>query len=63
MRNYLAQAKTLDKVILVTTSGFGTGKTEDFRIDTISTASKKVQVQPLAAEIVKRLDAILGRVS
>ena len=59
VEKYLARAKTLNKVVLVTTSGGGTWKTEDFHIDTITTASKKAQVKPLAAKILKRLDGIL----
>jgi hypothetical protein len=59
VKDYLTRAKRLDKVVLVTTSGFGTGKTEYFPVDAISTASQKAKVQPLAAEIMKRLDVIL----
>jgi hypothetical protein len=61
-QNYLSQLKALEKVVLLTTSGSGSWAPEGFAIDSISSASRKGKVQALAAEILQRLDQILGTV-
>ena len=58
-RRYLGRAKELEKVILVTTSGSGKWRTEEFDIDTLTSASRKAQVGPLVNTITHRLEAIL----
>lgn len=60
VEKYLGRAKNLNKVVLLTTSGSGTWKTEDFNIDTITTASKKDRVSSLVTDVLTRLDGILG---
>jgi hypothetical protein len=55
----LKQVKTLENVVLLTTSGSGTWAPEEFAFDSISSASRKHKIQPLATEILKRLDEIL----
>lgn len=62
-KDYLARAKELEKIILLITSGSGSWKPEDSPVDSISSASRKKQVQPLVTEILKRLDGILENVS
>ena len=62
-KDYLARAKELKKIILLTTSGSGSWKPEEVPVDSISSASRKKQVQPLVTEILKRLDGILENVS
>ena len=58
---YLGRAKELDKVVLVTTSGSGRWKTEEFDIDTLTSASRKAKVGLLINTITHRLGAILRK--
>jgi hypothetical protein len=60
-REYLGRASELDKVILVTTSGSGKWKTEEFDIDTLTSASRKAKVGLLVNTITHRLEAILRK--
>jgi hypothetical protein len=57
---YLDQAQDLDKTILLITSGSGTWKPENAPIDSISSASRKVNVDSLVVNILNRLNTILG---
>lgn len=56
---YLGRAKELGKVILVTTSGSGRWRTEEFDIDTLTSASRKTKVGLLIKTITHRLGTIL----
>jgi hypothetical protein len=58
-RKYLGRARELDKVILVTTSGSGKWRTEEFDIDTLTSASRKAKVGLLVNKITHRLEGIL----
>jgi len=60
-RKYLGRAGELDMVILVTTSGSGKWKTEEFDIDTLTSASRKAKVGLLVNTITHRLEAILRK--
>jgi hypothetical protein len=60
-REYLGRAKELDKVILVSTSGSGKWRTEEFDIDTLTSASRKAKVGPLTNTVTHRLEAILRK--
>ena len=60
-RRYLGRAKELDKVTLVTTSGSGKWRTEEFDIDTLTSASRKAEVGLLVNTITHRLKAILRK--
>jgi hypothetical protein len=60
-RKYLGQARDLDKIILVTTSGSGKWRTKEFDIDTLTSASRKAKVGPLVNTITHRLEAILRK--
>jgi hypothetical protein len=53
---YLDQAKDLDKTILLITSGSGTWKPENSPLDSISSASKKANVDSLIVNILNRLN-------
>ena len=57
---YLSRIKDPDKTILLITSGSGTWKPENSPIDSISSASRKANVDSLVANILNRLNAILG---
>jgi len=59
VKEYLDRVKDLSKVILLTTSSSGEWKTEDYNIETITSASKMSGVKSLAAKILTRLDSIL----
>lgn len=56
---YLAQAKALQKVVLLTTSGSGTWQPTGLSIDSISSASRKQRIAPLVVEMVQRVQSIL----
>ena len=60
-REYLGRAKELGKIILVTTSGSGKWRTEEFDIDTLTSASRKAKVGLLINTITHRLEAILRK--
>ena len=59
VKNYLTQAKNLNKLVLLTTSGSGDWKPNDVAVDSISSASKKKNVPTLSADILARLEKIL----
>ena len=59
VKAYLDRAQDLNKVVVLTTSGSGEWKTEDYNIDVITSASKNEELPLLIAEILTRLDAIL----
>jgi hypothetical protein len=56
---YLASTCASDRLTLLVTSGFGKWQPEGVRLDSISSASKKSQVEPLATEILTRVERIL----
>lgn len=60
VKKYLDRAINIDKVILVTTSGSGDWKTEDYDIETITSASKTEELPALIENILMRLNKILG---
>ena len=60
VKAFLDRAHDLDKVILITTSGPGTWKTNDYDVDIITSASKKEELPGLTKEILKRLDVLLS---
>lgn len=60
VKAFLDRTHDLDKVILITTSGPGTWKTNDYDVDIITSASKKEELPGLTKEILKRLDVLLS---
>lgn len=60
VKDYLARTKNPDHIVLLTTSGSGNWKPEASPVDSISSASKKANVGQLVAEILKRVETILG---
>jgi menaquinone-dependent protoporphyrinogen IX oxidase len=62
VQQYLTRAKKLDNTLLLTTSGSGDWKPANSPIDTLTTASKKQNVNALVAQILGKLDVILGKV-
>jgi hypothetical protein len=60
VKEYLTQTKKPDHIVLLTTSGSGKWKPEQSPVDSISTASSKKNAGPLVAEILKRVETILG---
>lgn len=60
VKDYLTQTQKPDHLVLLTTSGSGSWKPETSPVDSISSASKKGNVGPLVAEILKRVETILG---
>ncbi len=61
VKEYLDRAEDLNKIILLTTSGSGKWKTEDYDIDVITSASKKEKLPLLISEILTRLGLILKK--
>jgi hypothetical protein len=62
VKDYLSRTKKPEHVVLLTTSGSGNWKPEKSPVDSISSASKKENIGLLVAEILKRLNQILGNV-
>jgi len=62
VQQYLTRAKKLTHTIFLTTSGSGDWKPTNSPIDTITTASRKKHVNSLVAQILGKLDGILGKV-
>jgi hypothetical protein len=60
VKAFLDRAHDLDKVILITTSGPGTWKTDDYDVDIITSASKKEELLGLTEDILRRLDVLLS---
>jgi len=60
VKAFLDRAHNLGKVILITTSGPGTWKTDDYDVDIITSASKKEKLPGLTEDILKRLDVLLS---
>ena len=61
VKDYLTRIKKPENVVLLTTSGSGNWKPEESPVDSISTASKKKNIGPLVAEILERVEMILGK--
>jgi hypothetical protein len=59
VEKYLDRAENLTKVVLVTTSGPGNWKTDDYDVDVITSASKMNELPLLASSLLKRIDTIL----
>ncbi len=62
VKDYLARTQKPDRMVLLTTSGSGTWKPEGSPVDSMSSASQKANAGPLATEMLKRLEVILGKV-
>ncbi|KPJ48402.1 hypothetical protein AMJ40_07555 [candidate division TA06 bacterium DG_26] len=56
---YLDRAEDLDKVLLITTSGSGQWRTEEYDVDVITSASKRDELHALVPDILKWLDELL----
>jgi hypothetical protein len=63
VKTYLDRAQDSHKIILVTTSGTGEWKTEDYDIDVITSASKKEELPSMINTILTRIDSILKQES
>ncbi|UCG29237.1 MAG: hypothetical protein JSV53_06850 [candidate division WOR-3 bacterium] len=59
VKKYLDRADALDKVIVVTTSGSGEWKSEDYAVDVMTSASKSEELPLLTQNIVASLKEIL----
>ncbi|MFH1038351.1 MAG: hypothetical protein V1789_06770 [PVC group bacterium] len=59
VERFLSRAKDPGRVILVTTSGSGEWKADDFDVDTITSASRPAEQEPVAAAIVGRLSTLV----
>lgn len=57
--NFLSELETYDGIILLTTSGSGDWKTEDYNIDSITSASEISEIDSLAEVILSRLESLL----
>ena len=55
VKAYLDRAKSLDKVIVVTTSGSGEWKSEEYDVDMMTSASKSEELPMLTNDIVSKL--------
>ena len=62
VEEYLSQTQKPDHLVLLTTSGSGNWKPEKSPVDSISSASKKKNVDSLVADILKRVETILGNI-
>ncbi len=59
VKKYLDRARNLDKVIVITTSGSGEWKSDEYTVDVMTSASKKEELRALTDNIVLKLKAIL----
>jgi hypothetical protein len=60
---YLGRVHDLSKVIVVTTSGSGEWKSEDYDVDVMTSASKTEELPGMVKHIVARLQQIMHAVS
>jgi len=56
---FLARARGLDKIILLTTSGQGDWKTDTYDVETITSASKQEEMPTLLPALYMKLDQLL----
>ena len=61
VKAYLDRTQDLSKVVVLTTSGSGDWKTEDYDIDVLTSASKSEELPALVNEMLSRLDLLLKR--
>ncbi|KPJ73587.1 hypothetical protein AMJ52_03460 [candidate division TA06 bacterium DG_78] len=61
VKKYLDRAQDLPKIILVTTSGSGDWKTDDYDIDVITSASKTDELPSLTQKILGWIDTLLAK--
>jgi hypothetical protein len=59
VKAYLDRIQDYGRVILITTSGPGTWKTDEYNVDIITSASKQEELPGLAKDVIKRLDLML----
>lgn len=59
VKTYLDRAQSLDKVIVVTTSGSGEWKSEEYEVDVMTSASKSEELPMLTNDIVRKLQEML----
>ncbi len=57
---YLSKTGDLSNLVLVSTSGGGDWKTDKYDVDTITSASKKVELDPVASEVISRVKNIIA---
>lgn len=60
VKAYLDRVQDYGRVILITTSGPGTWKTEEYFVDIITSASKQEELPTLTEEVKHRLDIMLS---
>jgi hypothetical protein len=60
VKSFLERATDLHKIILVTTSGSGDWKTDDYDVDIITSASKTDELPSLMQEILSKIDSIVA---
>ena len=59
VKDYIARAKKLEKVVLLITSGSGNWKPDNLSIDSITSASKMENVNSFVSEILGHLNALM----
>lgn len=59
VKAYLGRAQSLDKVIVVTTSGSGEWKSEEYDVDVMTSASRSEELPMLTNDIVTKLQDML----
>ena len=59
VKAFLDRAKYLDKVVVVTTSGSGEWKSEEYDVDVMTSASKSEELPVLTNDIVSKLQEII----
>ena len=59
VKEYLERAQELDKVIVVTTSGSGEWKSDEYEVDILTSASKNDELPALTDRITEKIRSIL----
>jgi len=59
VKAYLDRVDDYDRVILITTSGSGTWKTDEYDVDIITSASKQNEIPGLTKDVIDWLDLML----
>ena len=60
VKSYLDRSQDLSKVVLITTCGAGDPKTGAWDVDSITSASKMDEVEPVIEEALSQLEMIIG---
>lgn len=60
-RDFLKRSKDLNKVILITTSGEGDWKQEEFEVEAITSASEMSDIDSIVEKTIKKTDKILNK--